>query len=167
VTQAQVTKLQAELDQLRNAARGGFLENANTWGRSASAPAQIAPASAPAAGAVDAPALAPGPPGPAAALPTSSWGSGILGSIATTAAGVVAGSFLFQGIQGLMGHRNSGTGIADNAGTKTSEPAAATATQLPAESAGSGPGYSGADAAPDSADYAALDGADLDSGDSV
>ncbi|PPD04816.1 MAG: ABC transporter substrate-binding protein [Methylobacter sp.] len=31
-----------------------------------------------------------------------------LGSVATTAAGVVAGSFLFQGIENLMGHHNSG-----------------------------------------------------------
>ena len=30
----------------------------------------------------------------------------MLGNIATTAAGVVAGSFLFQGIQGHMGHHN-------------------------------------------------------------
>jgi hypothetical protein len=30
----------------------------------------------------------------------------MLGNVATTAAGVVAGSFLFQGIQGLMGHHN-------------------------------------------------------------
>jgi len=30
----------------------------------------------------------------------------MLGTVATTAAGVVAGSFLFQGIQGMMGHHN-------------------------------------------------------------
>lgn len=36
-----------------------------------------------------------------------SWlggGSGFLGNVATTAAGVVAGSFLFQGIESLLGH---------------------------------------------------------------
>jgi hypothetical protein len=37
-------------------------------------------------------------------------GSGFLGNVATTAAGVVAGSFLFQGIENLMGHHLSGFG---------------------------------------------------------
>ena len=32
----------------------------------------------------------------------SFWGSGMVGSIASTAVGVVAGSFLFQGIQNIM-----------------------------------------------------------------
>jgi len=61
--------------------------------------ANIAPASAPAA--------------PAAAAP---WGSSVMGSVATTAAGVVAGSFLFQGIQNLMGHHNPGGGFGNSAG---------------------------------------------------
>ena len=38
---------------------------------------------------------------PATAAP-SLWGSGMVGSIASTAVGVVAGSFLFQGIQNIM-----------------------------------------------------------------
>ena len=38
---------------------------------------------------------------PAKAAP-SLWGSGMVGSIASTAVGVVAGSFLFQGIQNIM-----------------------------------------------------------------
>lgn len=37
-------------------------------------------------------------------------GSSFLGNIATTAAGVVAGSFLFQGIENLLGHHNGGFG---------------------------------------------------------
>jgi len=37
-------------------------------------------------------------------------GSSFLGNVATTAAGVVAGSFLFQGIESLMGHHSSGFG---------------------------------------------------------
>ncbi len=37
-------------------------------------------------------------------------GSSFLGNVATTAAGVVAGSFLFQGIENLMGHHSSGFG---------------------------------------------------------
>jgi hypothetical protein len=35
-------------------------------------------------------------------------GSSFLGNVATTAAGVVAGSFLFHGIENLMGHHSSG-----------------------------------------------------------
>jgi len=37
-------------------------------------------------------------------------GSSFLGNMATTAAGVVAGGFLFQGIEGLMGHHGGGFG---------------------------------------------------------
>lgn len=37
-------------------------------------------------------------------------GSTFLGNMATTAAGVVAGSFLFQGIENLMGHHNQAFG---------------------------------------------------------
>jgi len=38
---------------------------------------------------------------------TGGGGSSFLGSIATTAAGVVAGSFLFHGIENLLGHHQS------------------------------------------------------------
>ena len=41
------------------------------------------------------------------AAPGGSCASGLFGNIASTAAGVVAGSFLFQGIQGLMHHGDS------------------------------------------------------------
>lgn len=43
---------------------------------------------------------------PAAA--NAGFGSSFLGNVATTAAGVVAGSFLFQGIGSLLGHHQSG-----------------------------------------------------------
>ena len=91
--------LQAAQEQLRSNTRSGFLDSPNSWGRSAPVPAQVplAPAAAQAAGQQV----------QAAAKPASSWGSGMLGTVATTAAGVVAGSFLFQGIQGLMGHHNA------------------------------------------------------------
>ena len=55
-----------------------------------------------------------------AAPAAPAWGSSMLGTVATTAAGVVAGSFLFQGIQGLMGHHNQ----APNAATNPPPPAA-------------------------------------------
>lgn len=38
--------------------------------------------------------------------PAQTQGSSFLGNMATTAAGVVAGSFLFQGIENLLGHHN-------------------------------------------------------------
>jgi hypothetical protein len=109
---AQRSQLQAELDKTRSDTQSRFLNDANAWGAAAvastatSAPVAVALGSAtqpPAQGPVPVPA----PVAPAA----SSWGSGILGNVATTAAGVVAGSFLFQGIGNLMGHHNqSGVG---------------------------------------------------------
>ena len=103
-SQAENQKLAAELDQARSGSRGAFLTDTYAWGSRPSSsaaetatPAQRAPAAVPAVPAVPAAAAA----APARA---GSWGSGLFGNIASTAAGVVAGSFLFQGIQGLM-HR--------------------------------------------------------------
>ena len=64
-----------------------FLSDNNAWGR------QAVPAGAQ--------AQAQARPG---AQP-SAWGSGMLGAIATTAIGVVAGSMLYQGIQSMMGQQ--------------------------------------------------------------
>ena len=97
---AQCSQLQAELDKTRAGTQSSFLGNANAWGRQTPAPASaVAPAAANPGAAVQ-------PHAQAAAPAPSSWGSGILGTVATTAAGVVAGSFLFQGINNLMGHHN-------------------------------------------------------------
>jgi hypothetical protein len=145
--QAQAVKLQAELDQLRSNTRSGFLESPNSWGRSAPAPAQVPPGPAP-----QVPMQTAGQPGPAAARPASSWGSGMLGTVATTAAGVVAGSFLFQGIQGLMGHHNAGANA-------TPLPPVSKEPLLDSDDV--------ADALDESTDSAALDGGDFDSGDSA
>lgn len=97
--QAQIARLNGELEQARAAGtgnRGSFLGDANYWGNVGAARSAAAPAmAAPAAGM------------PAAAPAAASWGSGMLGNIATTAAGVVAGSFLFQGIEHLMGNHGS------------------------------------------------------------
>ena len=96
-TQAQVQKLQAEAEQLRPGSRAGFL-NDNTWGSHAAPVAQNAPPARATANS------------PAAAAPASAWGGGMLGNIATTAAGVVAGSFLFQGIERMMHHGDTSWG---------------------------------------------------------
>lgn len=99
--QGQISRLQDALNQAKNEARnanggGGFLD-ANAWGNS---PAMRSTPLPP-------PARYPSAPAPVAA-PTpvsapSAWGSGMLGNVATTAAGVVAGAFLFQGIEHLIG----------------------------------------------------------------
>src|SRR5438552_2888834 len=96
--QEQIAKLQAEANQGRPASASTFLGNAGSWGRSASASgaSQLASPSAPRA---------------QGAAPASPWGSGMMANLATTAAGVVAGSFLYQGIQNLMGHHNPGSGL--------------------------------------------------------
>jgi hypothetical protein len=95
VAQKQMADMQAQIDQANQANKpsSGFLSGINSWGRAA--PAQGAPANAmaarPAAGAAQ----------------QSAWGSGMLGAIATTAVGVVAGSMLYQGIQSMMGHNSA------------------------------------------------------------
>jgi hypothetical protein len=98
--QGQIAKLQAEVDQARPAGAGSFLGNSNSWGKSASSANST-----------------PRGPGMAPAAPTSAWGSGLMANLATTAAGVVAGSFLYQGIQNLMGHHNpvANNALSDNA----------------------------------------------------
>jgi hypothetical protein len=92
VAQKQMAEMQAQIDQA-NKPNSGFLSGINSWGRAA--PAQGSPANAitarPAAGAAQ----------------QSAWGSGMLGAIATTAVGVVAGSMLYQGIQSMMGHNTT------------------------------------------------------------
>lgn len=102
--QAQVTSLQGQLAAAQSnagygAGNGSFISAQNAWGNSA-APMPAVPA--------------PVPPQAAPAQPARSGflGGGIgstLGSIATTAAGVAGGAFLFQGIENLF-HRNSGSG---------------------------------------------------------
>jgi hypothetical protein len=124
LTQAEVQRLQGELERARAggkaAGSGGFLSDPYAWG------SQPAPAAASAAGAqtsVSGQPLRPvaasqpqsvqpqasaaaGQQPPAAQARPGGWGgSGMLGTVAGTAAGVVGGAFLFQGIQNLM-HRN-------------------------------------------------------------
>lgn len=92
--QAEIARLQREQESPRSNT-GSFL-NSNGWGNTPvpSAPAQRAAAFAPA-------------PAAAAQTATPGWGSGMLGTIATTAAGAVAGAFLFQGIEKMMGNHDN------------------------------------------------------------
>ena len=78
---------------------GFLMSGSQAWGRGAEAPAAppIATVSKPMPSpAASSPALAPQP-------GASPWGGGLMAQMATTAAGVVAGGLLFQGVQSLMG----------------------------------------------------------------
>lgn len=108
--QAEIAKLQAERDQARPVTGTGFLGNSASWGRSTAASNSPEPALRPAQAADPRISRAAGTP---AAQP-SAWGSGMLTTLATTAVGVVAGSFLYQGIQNMMGNRAAESALAKN-----------------------------------------------------
>ena len=96
----------SRLHEQRDGADGG----SHTWTQT--------PSSTPA------PAPAPTSPPQAQAAPqtggtSSGWG-GFLGNAATTAAGVVGGAFLYQGLEGLLGHRGGGF-VGGSAPTETVE----------------------------------------------
>lgn len=97
-----IEQLETELRNIRApapAATGGFLSGMSAWGRKPTAAASAAPAFAGARSLAPQP-LASGP------QVTQTGGSGsFLGRAAATAAGVVGGAFLFQGISQLMGNR--------------------------------------------------------------
>lgn len=94
VAQKQMAEMQIKIDQSNKPS--GFLSGMNSWGRAEPAASQSTPANA----------MAAHRPAAGAAQP-STWGSGMLGAIATTAFGVVAGSMLYQGIQSMMGQSTS------------------------------------------------------------
>lgn len=99
----QIEKLEGELRGTRAqpaAAGGGFLSGVSAWGRkpaAAAAPAFAGAMRQPAASMAAAPQAAPSAMG--------GGGGSFLGRAAATAAGVVGGAFLFQGISQLMGNR--------------------------------------------------------------
>jgi len=109
---AQIARLQSELRSSQSNGRDKFLAGANPW----SQPRDNAPVPSPGASTnfqTSRQAL------PASA--GSSGGTSFLGNIATTAAGVVAGSFLFQGIENLLGHHQSPASWAGPTGEHLSE----------------------------------------------
>lgn len=98
-TKDQIGKLQAEISSLRNqspAASPSFLGK----GWNSVPTANIAPTAS----------VTPIPQPMAPVSNPGTGGSGFLQNMATTAAGVVAGSFLFQGIESMMGHHGGGWG---------------------------------------------------------
>jgi hypothetical protein len=117
-SQEQVETLRSELGQRDSESGGRFLADPNAWGSRTSA----------AAGAQTLGQRSFGARTMAPAHGGGSWTTGLFGNIAATAAGVVAGSFLFQGIQGMM-NRNDGSELA----TGTAELDAASAQQAASE----------------------------------
>ena len=112
--QAQCAQLQAELEKSRSSSSSSFLNDANAWGRPAAAMGTPSLAAPSAQASAVRPIATKQQPIASAAPAAPAWGSSMLGTVATTAAGVVAGSFLFQGIQGLMGHHNQAPNAATN-----------------------------------------------------
>lgn len=106
-SQTQIAHLQGELDKTRAGNSSGSFPNQYAWGNSSATQSSPAP-QAPAYPAALTPAAVSTP---AAAPAASAWGSSMLGNIATTAAGVVAGGFLFQGIGHLLGNHGSNSGL--------------------------------------------------------
>ncbi|MGZ8156975.1 MAG: DUF2076 domain-containing protein [Burkholderiales bacterium] len=120
-SQAEAQKLKAELESAQSGSPGGsFLNDSYAWGRQAatsSAPIPGTRQSATSSAPIPGTRQAVGSPPMTAAAPNAqrgSWGSGLFGNIAATAAGVVAGSFLFQGIQGLMNRNDTNTAAAEH-----------------------------------------------------
>lgn len=90
-------------------ASGSWMSGTQAWGRAAPSPAQAVP-TATATANIGTNAFGAARPAamPAQAAP-SAWGGGMLAQVATTAAGVVAGGLLFQGVQSLMGQNKPAT----------------------------------------------------------
>lgn len=119
-SRSEIARLQNELAQARNPSTAagtnpGFID-ANSWGNSPAAPTTSAPSLAPA---------------PSALPAASAWGSGMLGTIATTAAGVVAGNFLYQGIEHLLSKPHTPSALTNSANDAASAPHDSAAAAYP------------------------------------
>jgi len=104
-TQAQMAELKAQLAQQRPAAAGSSFLDANAWGRQPSPVLSVPVMSSPPVQAVQGiQAFQPA----AFAPPARGFQApGFLSNMATTAAGVAAGAFLFQGINSLVDSHHS------------------------------------------------------------
>lgn len=102
---ARIDELQSHVQNNQAGQRGGFFGN-DPWAQPAGNSAPV-----PGAGSYQMPRYAAQPQPQQPQAGAFGGGSSFLGNIATTAAGVVAGSFLFQGIESLMGgHGHHGGG---------------------------------------------------------
>lgn len=102
--QARIEQLEAQCAQLQASrpstptSSGFWMSGEQAWGRSAqpTAPPSPVAVNSPLGPSLGAPAVAGQP-------AASAWGKGLMAQAATTAAGVVVGGLLFQGVQSLMG----------------------------------------------------------------
>ena len=110
VAKAQIAELQNQLQSLQATNRpSGFLGGGNPWAQSLDGGANAG--GVPGAGNYQIPRSTPGvyanPGAPTQGSFLGGGGGSFLGNIATTAAGVVAGGFLFQGLESLLGHHQT------------------------------------------------------------
>ncbi len=124
--QSRVGQLQGEIDSLRAMQGHGGFANGDAWGNSTPRPAPQ-----------------PVSPGAVQSAQASSWGSGWLGNVATSAAGVAAGAFLFQGIESLIGHHGNNNQSGSNALTQPNETPVANNFFESDSPASSGSGFAG------------------------
>jgi len=102
---ARIEELQKQLQSSQAGPTSGSFLAADPWAQPSAGSGPV-----PGAGGYQQPRYAaPSPQAPAGGG-IFGGGSGFLGNIATTAAGVAAGGFLFQGIENLFGHHGSGFG---------------------------------------------------------
>ena len=104
--QAEVAKLKKELESPKSNT-ASFFDN-NAWGNS---PVQAAAPAAQNATFTAAPAPVAATPATATPGGGSFLNSGMLGTVASTAVGVVAGSFLYHGIENMMGNHSNKDGL--------------------------------------------------------
>lgn len=109
---AQIAQLQSRSKADSMPGKSGFLGGGNPWAAPSGAASN--PAGIPGAGDYQLPRA---PQSPA----TGGGASSFLGNVATTAAGVVAGSFLFQGIENLLGHHQAAPSWMGSAGEPVTE----------------------------------------------
>lgn len=117
---SQISTLQSQLQAAQatqTAGSNSFFDPANAWGNNAVSPRPVAPlpATTPVAAAPIPTQYQNQNPNPPASLQrpgflSGGWGS-TLGNIATTAAGVAGGAFLFQGIENLLHHSSGSSGF--------------------------------------------------------
>lgn len=109
--EAQCAQQQSQLAQLQAAALSSapqaaapnaWLSGGQSWGRGPATPTPATALKTPTGPALDARPVSAALQNPARS-PTSAWGGGMMTQLATTAAGVVAGGLLFQGVQSMMG----------------------------------------------------------------
>jgi hypothetical protein len=154
----EVQKLQTELDQGRSGKQSSFLGDPYAWGsqsKTTTAPAATPLGRQPIPGvnAMNAPS-APGPSAaPARAAPGAWGGPSLLGTMATTAAGVVAGSFLYQGIQNMMNKDDNSAGAERTHSAQNETPPHDTTEEIAQDNAVDYSGDSLADAGGDSGDF--------------